>query len=100
MEVGNFGTLCLKLGGGVECYVGFVVVEQHLYVLTIYVTTLALLVRAVFAAFAHTFVDSYAQPCQCFVDVIFGTGNEAGRIGVLDAENHVAAMLTGKKIVI
>ena len=64
------------------------------------VASFALLVRAEFSTLAHTFVDAYAEPGQSFVDIVFGSGNEAVGVGVLDTENHVAAVLSCKKVII
>ena len=68
--------------------------------LAVYVAALALLVGSVCTAFAHTFIDLYAQPCEGLVDILLGSGYEALRVGVLDAEYHVATMTAGKQVVI
>ena len=68
--------------------------------LAVDVAALALLVWAVSATFAHTFVDADAEPGKRLVDIVFGTGHKALRVGVFYSEDHIAAILTGEKIVI
>ena len=68
--------------------------------LAIYIAALALLVGAVRATFAHAFVDAYTEPGEGFVYIVLGAWHEALRVGVFDAENHLAAVLTGKEVII
>ena len=68
--------------------------------LAIDVTTFTLLVRAISSALAHTFVNLDAEPCERLVDIILGTGHETLRVGVLDAQYHVATVTAGEKVVI
>ena len=100
LEVGDFRALGFQLRGSVEGDVGLAGVKQLLDVLAVDVAALALLVRAIRASLAHAFVDFDSEPCEGFIDIILGSGNEALRIGVLDSENHFAAVLARKKIVI
>ena len=51
----------------------------------VYVATLALLVRTVRATFANAFVDADTEPSKRLVDIVFGTGHKALRVGVFDA---------------
>ena len=100
LEVGSGRAGSLKLGGGVESYVGFPRIEQLLHMGAVDVAALALLVGAVGATLAHTLVDLYAEPGQGFVDILLRSGHESLRVGVLDAENHVAAVAAREEIVI
>jgi hypothetical protein len=47
-----------------------------------------------------TLIKLNAQPIEGLDDVVLGTGDKAGLVGVLNAENHVAAMLTSKEVVV
>ena len=49
---------------------------------------------------SHALVNAYAQPCESLVDIIFRSGHKALRVGILDTENHLAAIAAGKKVVI
>ncbi len=100
LEVWYLGAFGLKLGGCVECYVCLACVEKHFYVFAVYVAAFALLVWSVRAAFAHAFVDAYSEPRKSLVDIVFGSRNETLGVGIFDSENHLAAMLTGEKIVV
>ena len=100
LEVFDLLTLGIKLLGGVKGVVSLAGVDELLCVLTVQVTALALLVRAVVAALVHALVDADAQPLQGLVDVFLGTGHKACAVGVLDAQDHVAAVLTGKQVII
>ncbi len=66
----------------------------------VYVAAFALFVRAVVSPLTHSFVDADSEPVQGFVDIVFRTGHKPVGIGVLYAENHVAAVLAGKQVVI
>ena len=68
--------------------------------LAIDVAAFALLVGTVGSAFTHTLVDTDSEPGQGFVDIVLGAGHKALRVGILDAEYHVAAMLAGKEIIV
>ena len=96
LEVLFFGARLFEFFGSVEGYVGATVVEQLTGVFAVDVAALALFVGTVFATFTHALVDADAQPCQGLVDVLLGAGNETVGIGILDAKNHIAAVLTGK----
>ena len=100
LEIGDFLALGVELLGRVKGDVGLAVIKQLLDIVAIDVTALALLVRPEITALAHTFVNADAQPFQGFVDIVLSARHKAGRVGVLDAENHVAAMLAGKQVVI
>ena len=52
--------------------------------LAINITTLALLIRSVGATFAHTLVDADSEPNQGLVDIVFGSGHKALRVGIFD----------------
>ena len=67
--------------------------------LAVYVAAFALLVGSVGTTFADAFIDAYSEPSQGLVDIFFGSGHKALRVGILDSENHFTAVLTGEKIV-
>ena len=90
----------LQLLRGVEGYVCLVAVKKLLYILLVYVAALALAVRAFVAAEAHSLVELDAEPSERFDDILFCSWHETARIGVLNAEHQVAAMLTGKQIIV
>ena len=68
--------------------------------LAIDVAAFALLVWAVRASFTYAFVYFNTEPCECLVDIIFGSGHETLGVGVFNTENHLAAMLAREKVVI
>ena len=64
LEVLYFLALGVELLGGVEGDVSLALVEQLLHVFLVDVAALALTVRAVFSAEAHSFVELYAEPLE------------------------------------
>ena len=100
LEIGDFLALGIELLGCVEGDVGLAVVEQLLDILAIDVATLALLVGAVITTLMHSLVNAYAKPLQGLVDIVLGARHEAVAVGVLDAQNHCAAILTSKEVVV
>ena len=100
LEVGHFLALGIQLFGCVERHVGFSVVEQLSDVPAVDVAPLALAVGAVVAAEAYAFVELNAQPLEGFDDILLCARHKAGGVGVFDAENEVAAVLAGEKIVV
>ncbi len=100
LEIGDFLALCVELLGGIESDICLTCVEKHFHVLAVDIATLALLVGAVRAAFAHAFVYFNTEPCERLIDIIFGSRHKTLGVGVFYSKNHLAAMLTGKKIVI
>ena len=67
--------------------------------LAINIATLRLLIGTVGATFAHTLVDTYAEPGQSLVDILLCAGHEAAAVSVLDTQDHVASMTTGEEII-
>ena len=100
LEVGHLLALGFQLLWRVEGDISLAIVQQLLDILAVDVAALALLVGAIVASLAHTLVNADAQPLQSLVDIFLGTRNKAGRVGVLDAQDHRAAMLAGKQVVI
>ena len=82
-----------ELVGGAEAAVGGAVGEQQLGVLAVDLGALGLAVGAVGAADVGTFVPGEAGPAQGVEDHLLGGGDEAGTVGVLDAEDKLAAAL-------
>ena len=52
------------------------------------------------AAHALAFINHDAHPGKGFQDVFFGAGHEAVLVGVLDAQEHLAAQLAGQQVVV
>ena len=100
LEVLHSSTLGFELFGRIEGDVSLVVSKELVNVLLVYGATLALTVRTVIAAEAHTLVKLDAEPAERFDDIFLCSGNEAVRVGVLNAEHQVSAVLAGEKIVI
>ena len=100
LEVLYFLALGIELLGRVEGYVGLAVVQQLFHVFLIDVAALALTIRTVLATERHSFVELDAQPVEGLNDIGLSLRNETGGIGILNAEYQVAAMLTGKQIII
>ncbi len=90
----------LQFLGRVECDVCLARIEQLFHVSLVDVAAFALSVRAVIASERYTFVKLDAEPSERFDYVFFGSGNETVGVGVLNAEYQIAAVLTGKQIVV
>ena len=100
LEVGRFGTGLFQLFRRVEGYVGTAVVEQLTGIFSVYVAAFALAVGSVRAACGHAFVEFDAEPVHGLDDVFFGSRHKAAAVCVFYAQNHFAAVMTGKKIVV
>lgn len=100
LEVLHLFALGFKLLGGVEGDVGLAVGEELVDIASIDVAALRLAVGAAVAADADTLVEVDAKPFERLDDVFLRSGNEAARIGVLDAKNELAAVLAGKEVVV
>ena len=86
--------------GRIEGDVGASGVEELADIFLIDFLALALAVRAVVAAEADAFVELNAEPAERLQDIFLGTGHEACGVGVLDAEDELAAVLAGEEIVV
>ncbi len=100
LEIGDALAGLLELFGSVESYVGFSGIKKLFHIFFINVATFALLVGAIFATFAHTFVEMDAEPMKGIGYVFLGPGHEATAVGVFNSENHVAPVLAGEDIVV
>src|SRR5271154_4854605 len=85
----------LQLFGGAEAAVGGAVGEQQVGVLAVDRGALGLAIGAVGSADVGAFVPGEAGPAQGVEDHLLGGGDEAGAVGVLDAEDELAVALTG-----
>ena len=94
LEVLNLRTLSLKLLRSVECYVSLAVGKKLVDIFLIYGATLTLTIRAVVATERNSFVKLDTEPTERLDDVIFGSRHKAMRVGILDTEHQVAAVLT------
>ena len=100
LEVLNLCTLCFQFLWSVESDIGFVGVEQLFHILTVDVTTLALTVGTLVATERDALVELNAEPLERLDDVFLGTRHETVRVGVLNTEHQIAAVLTGKEVII
>ena len=100
LEVLYLGAFCLQFFGSIECYVGFSLFEELLYILLVDVATLALTVGTVLSAEGNAFVELDSEPAERLDDVVFGSGNEAVGVGIFNAEHQIAAMLACEKVVV
>ena len=98
----GFGFLAVfvEFFGGIESNIYATFGQQLVAVLFIKVLAVALLVRTEIAAHIVALVELDAAPIERFNNILFGTRNKARLVGVLDTENHFAAVLLGKQIVI
>ena len=88
-----------ELFGGAEAAVGGAVGEQHVAVLAVDFGALGLAVGAVGAADVGAFVPGEAEPAEGVEDLLLGGGDEAGAVGVFDAQDELAAALAGVDVV-
>ena len=84
-----------ELFGGFEAAVGGAVFEENLDVLAVDLGAFGLAVRAVGAADVGAFIPGEAEPVEGVEDLLLGGGDEAGAVGVLDAQDELAAALAG-----
>ena len=94
LEILNLRTLSFKLLRSVECYVSLAVGKKLVDIFLIYGATLTLTIRAVVATERHSLVKLDTEPTERLDDVIFGSRHKAMRVGILDTEHQVAAVLT------
>jgi hypothetical protein len=92
--------LGLEFFRGIEGNVGFAGIEELLDILLVNLATLALAVGAFVATERDAFIELYAEPTEGFEDVLLGTRDETVGIGILDAEDELATMLTSEKIIV
>ena len=88
-----------ELFGGAEAAVGGAVGEEQVAVLAVDFGALGLAVGAVGAADVGAFVPGEAEPAEGVEDLLLGGGDEAGAVGVFDAEDELAAALAGVDVV-
>ena len=96
----GFAAQGVQLFGGVESVVGPARIDQPEGVFEVDFTAFALAVGGVGTSRADAFVDLDAAPFERFEDILFGARHETLRVGVLDAEDHHTAVLTGEKVVV
>ena len=100
LEILDFSTFGIELLRSVESQIGVPLVQQLLHIATVNVATLRLTVGTLVATETYAFIKFYAQPFERFDNVFLCTGNKTPRVGIFNAENQIAAMLTGKKIIV
>ncbi len=85
--------------GSFEGAVGGAVGEEELDVLAVDFGALGLAIGAVGTAEVGAFVPGEAEPAEGVEDLLLGGGDEAGAVGVLDAEDEFAVALAGVEVV-
>ena len=100
LEILNLSTLSLQLLRGIESYIGLIGIKQLLYILLIYIATLALTIRTFVATKANALVELDAQPLKRLDDILLCTRHETVGISILDTEYEIATMLLGKQVII
>src|SRR5262245_34016977 len=70
--------------------------DQLVGVLLVYLTTLTLTIRAVRTTDVRALVPFDAEPAQRVEDLLFGLAGRAQLVGVLDAQDELAAVLTSE----
>ncbi len=91
---------CVQLVGRVEGVVGPPGLHELQGVLEVDFAPLALAVGCVGAAGADTFVDLDAAPLERFHDVVLGSRHEPLRVGILDAQDHLASVTACEEVVV
>ena len=100
LEILDFSTLGFQLLWGIKGNIGLIGIEQLLHIFLIDIATLTLAIGTFVATEGDTLVELNAQPLERLDDIFLGTRHETVRIGVLDTENEVTAMLLGKEVII
>ena len=87
----------LEFVGGFEAAVGGAVGEEDFGVVAVDFGALGLAIGAEGAADVGAFVPGEADPAESVEDHLLGGGDEAGAVGVFDAEDELAASLAGEE---
>ena len=90
----------VELLGRIKGVVGPARLDELQGVLEVDFAAFALAVGGVGAADTDTLVDLDAAPLERLQNILLGAGDEPLRIGILDAENHRALVLTGEEVVV
>ncbi|MCY1426439.1 hypothetical protein D9M71_422600 [compost metagenome] len=91
-----FGAHRIQALRGAEAGEGVALLDQFVGVLLIDGAALALPIRAMRAADVRAFVPFDAEPAQGVEDLLFGLAGGAQLVGVLDAQDELAAVLAGE----
>ena len=100
LEIGYLRTLGIQLFRSIEGDVSLACIQQHLYILLVYLTTFGLAVRPMFSSKADTFIKRNAQPFERLQYIFFRPRYEPVRISIFNTENQISSMLTRKEIII
>src|SRR5271163_3541811 len=92
-------TCSLKLFGGAEAAVGGTVREEQFNAFAVDLRAFRLTVGAVRAADVGAFVPCEAEPAEGVEDLLLGGGNEAGAVGIFNAQHEIATALAGLDVV-
>ena len=95
-----FFALGIESLGTVESIVCPAVAQQLVGILAVEGFAVALAVGAVVATNVDAFVELDAEPVEGFDNIVLGAGDKACLVGVLDAENHVTAILASEEVVV
>jgi hypothetical protein len=100
--VGGFVSFAhgFELFGGVEGVIGMAGFDELLGVFGVDGFPFALAIGAVGAGLFGGFVGLQAGPFEAVEDISFGAGDKPALIRIFDAEDEVAAMFAGEKIVV
>src|SRR6185312_12136953 len=77
--------------------VGIAAVEQLLAVFAVDFCPLRLPIRTIWPADVGAFVPRKSEPLEGVEDHLLGCGDEAGAVGIFDAEDELAAALGGEE---
>ena len=100
LEIGDGFPFLLQLGGRVERDVGVSRFQKLGDMFLVNVAPLALAIGPVFAPEADALVEPDAQPREGLDDVGLRAGHESLRVGILDPQNEITAMLFSEQVVI
>ena len=100
LEVLNLGTLRLQLLWGIEGNIRLIGIQQLLDILFINVATLALTIGTLVATERNAFIELDTQPLKTLDDILLGSRHKTCGVGIFNTEHQIAAMLTGKQVII
>src|SRR3546814_20368738 len=93
------GTHLIQALAAAEARKRMTLADQLVRVLLVDLAALALPVRAMRTANVRTLVPFDAQPAQRIVDLLLGFTGRAHLIGILDAQDELATVLSGQALV-
>ena len=109
LEVRYLRALGLQLLRGVESDIRMSGIQQLLHIPVVDLAPLGLTVRTVLSygfnllsdfLQAQTFVNADAQPIEGLQDILLSARHKTRRVGILNTQEHVSAVLTGKQVIV